>query len=190
MMSDVGASTLTVVDWIIIAILAGAVLGGIAQGFLRSVFALGGLVLGLVLAAWNYGRIAGVLHPILHSEKIADTVGFLLIALVVMLVAGLLGALLSKAIHQVGLGCLDSLAGAVFGFFQGAVLVTVCLLITMAFFPGSAWLAQARLPKYFFAACDVGANVTPDVLAKRIRGELNHLEKVSPTWMHPGKNGV
>ncbi len=189
-MADLSASTLTMVDWIIVVILVGAVLGGIAQGFLRSVFGLGGLVLGLVLGAWNYGRIGRALMPVVHSEEIADTVGFLLIALVVMLLAGLLGALLSKAIHKVGLGCLDSLAGAVFGFFQGAVLVTVCLLITMAFFPGSPLLAQARLPKYFFGACDLGANVSPDVLAKRIRAELNHLEKVSPTWMHPGKNGV
>ena len=62
----------------------------------------------------------------LHSEMIADAIGFLLIAIVVMLLAGLLGSILSKAVHKVGLGCLDSLAGAVFGFFQGALLVTVC----------------------------------------------------------------
>ena len=75
-------------------------LGGIAQGFLRSVFGLGGLVLGLVLGAWNYGRIGRALMPVVHSEEIADTVGFLLIALVVMLLAGLLGALLSKGYSQ------------------------------------------------------------------------------------------
>ena len=61
MMTDVGASTLTLVDWIIVVVLVGAVLGGIAQGFLRSVFGLGGLLLGLVLGAWNYWRVAGVL---------------------------------------------------------------------------------------------------------------------------------
>ena len=95
-------------------------MGGIAQGFLRSVFGLGGLLLGLVLGAWNYWRIAGVLIPVVHSEMIADAIGFLLIAIVVMVLAGLLGSILSKAVHKVGLGCLDSLAGAVFGFFQGA----------------------------------------------------------------------
>ena len=125
MMTDVGASTLTLVDRIIVIVLVGAVLGGIAQGFLRSVFGLGGLLLGLVLGAWNYWRVAGVLTPVLHSEMIADAIGFLLIAIVVMVLAGLLGAILSKAVHKVGLGCLDSLAGAFFGFFQGALLVTV-----------------------------------------------------------------
>ncbi len=190
MMTEVGASTLTVVDWIILVVMVGAVLGGIAQGFLRSAFALGGLLLGLVLGAWNYWRIAAVLTPVLRSEMIADAIGFLLIAIVVMVLAGLLGAILSKAVQKVGLGCLDSLAGAFFGFFQGVLLVTVCLLVTMAFFPGTQWLTQARLPRYFFSACHLGANVSPDMLAKRIRGELNHLEKESPAWMHPGKTGV
>lgn len=189
-MNDAGASTLSVVDWIIVVILAGAVLGGFAQGFLRSVFALGGLLLGLALAAWNYGRIAAVLIPLIHSEKIADAIGFLLIALVVMAVAGLLGSILSKAFHKIGLGCLDGLAGAVFGFFQGVLLVTVCILVTVAFFPDTQWLTQSRLPKYFFGACHLSTNVTPKILSQRVRNELDHLEKVSPAWMHPGKSGA
>ncbi len=190
MMETVGASSLTVADWIIIAILVGAVLGGIAQGFLRSVFGLGGLLLGLVLAAWNYGRVAAIFLPLVRSETAADVIGFLLIALVVMLAFGFVGALLSKVFRKVGLGCLDSLAGAVFGFFQGALLVTVGLLVTMAFFPNTQWLAQSRLPRYFFGACHLSTNITPKGLAEHVRGELNHLEKVSPSWMHPGKSGA
>jgi membrane protein required for colicin V production len=189
-MNELGASSLTVVDWMILVVLAGAVLGGIAQGFLRSIFGLGGLLLGLLLGAWNYWRVAGVLTPMLHSEMIADAIGFLLIAIIIMVLAGILGSILSKAVHKVGLGCLDSLAGAVFGFFQGALLVTVCLLVTMVFFPNSQWLTKSRLPRYFFGVCSVSASITPQTIAQRIRGELNHLEKVSPVWMHPGKNGV
>src|ERR1700690_4263128 len=117
---------MTNVDWIIMAILAASVLGGLVQGFLRSVFGLGGLLLGLVLAAWNYARVGAFLLPVIHNEKIANAIGFLLMALLVMVVATLVGGFLSKTIHKMGLGCLDRLAGAVFGFFEGALLVTVC----------------------------------------------------------------
>ncbi len=41
---------MTIVDWIIVAVLAGSVLAGIVQGFFRSVFSLGGVILGLMLA--------------------------------------------------------------------------------------------------------------------------------------------
>ena len=48
---DVGG--LTLVDWIIVIVLAGAVLAGLARGFFRSVFSLVGLIAGVALAAWN-----------------------------------------------------------------------------------------------------------------------------------------
>jgi membrane protein required for colicin V production len=187
-MSDSG-TMMTMVDWIIVAILAGSVLAGIAQGFLRSVFALGGLILGLVIAAWNYERISAVIFSVAHNQEISNAIAFLVIALVVMAVAALLGSLLSKALHKIGLGCLDRLAGALFGFFQGVLLVTVCILVTVAFFPDSGWLTQAKLPRYFFAACHLSTHVSPDSLAKLVRDDLHHLEQESPTWMHPEKHG-
>lgn len=183
-------SNLSTVDWIIVAVLAAAVLGGLIQGFLRSVFALGGLVLGLALAAWNYARAAALLMPIVRSEKLADAIGFLLIAVLVMVIAGLTGSILSRIVQKIGLGCLDRLAGALFGFFQGVVLVTLGILVTISFFPQAQWLIESRLPHYFFGACHLSTNVTPNSLAQRIQIELNRLEQVSPSWMHPGKNGA
>lgn len=181
---------MTMVDWVIVVILAAAVLGGITRGFLRSVFSLGGLLLGLVLAAWNYGRIARWLKPMVHEEMIANAIGFLLIAIAVMVLAGITGTILSKAMHKIGLGCLDRLAGAVFGLFQGALLVTVCILVTLAFFPKAEWLTRSRLPRHFFGACHLSTHVSPDKLAERIRQELKSLEKASPEWMHPPASGV
>jgi membrane protein required for colicin V production len=180
----------TVADWIIVAVMAGAVIGGFVQGFLRSIFSLGGLVLGLLLAAWNYGRLAALLKPLAHHEEVADAIAFLLIAILVMVAAGVVGSLLSKVVHKIGLGCLDRLAGTVFGLFQGALLVTVCILVTLAFFPKAEWLGQSRLPKYFYGACHLSAQVSPSQLADRVRLELKTLEKASPVWMHPDKSGV
>ena len=181
---------MTLVDWIIVVILAGAVLAGLAQGFLRAVFSLGGLILGLVMAAWNYQHIGVVLRHVVHNEKVANAIAFLLIALVVMAVAGMTGSLLSKALHKIGLGCLDRLAGAVFGLFQGAIIVTLCILVTVAFFPETKWLTKSRLPKYFFGACHLSTHIGPDKLAQRVRQELKTLEEASPEWMHPGKRGA
>jgi membrane protein required for colicin V production len=178
---------MTVVDWIIVALIAGSVLAGIAQGFLRSVFSLGGILLGLVVAAWNYESVAALIKTIVHNSQVANAVAFLMIALIVTAVAAVVGVFLSKALHQLGLGCLDRLAGAIFGFFQGAVLVTICILVTVAFFPETQWLTQARLPRYFFKACHLSTNVTPSTLAEHIRDDLNRLERESPAWMHPGK---
>jgi membrane protein required for colicin V production len=178
----------TWVDWAIVIFLVVSVLGGLQQGFFRSVCSLGGLVLGLVLAAWNYARVAALLRPLVHIEAVADTIGFLLIALVVMALAGILGSVLAKTLHQLGLGCLDRLAGGVFGLLQGALLVTLCILVAVAFFPTAHWLTEGKLPKQFFGACHLSTRVSPEYLAERVREGLRTLEEESPEWMHPGRD--
>jgi membrane protein required for colicin V production len=178
---------MTLVDWIIVFILVVSILVGIARGFFRSAFSLGGLLLGLALAAWNYGRLAGLFKHVVHSTEVADAIAFLVIALLVMAVAAVLGSLLAKVFQKVGLGCLDRMAGAIFGLFEGALFVTVCILVTVAFFPDTAWLTQSRLPRYFFGALHVSIQVTPSKLSDRVRQELKVLEQESPAWMHSNK---
>jgi membrane protein required for colicin V production len=176
---------MTWIDWAILIVMALSVLAGLQQGFFRSVCSLGGLLLGLVLAAWNYARVAELLKPLVRIEPVADTIGFILIALFVMGLASLIGTVLAKALHKVGLGCLDSLAGAAFGLFQGALLVTLCIMAALAFFPKAHWLAEGKLPRHFFGACHLGTNMSPAELAKRVREGLKSLEDESPPWMHP-----
>ena len=176
---------MTLVDWMIVVILAGAVIGGIARGFFRSVFSLGGLLLGLMLGAWNYWRFDSLLKPLVRSSEVAHAIAFLLIAVFVMVLAAIIGSVLAKILHKVGLGCLDRMAGAIFGLIEGAVFVTICILVTVAFFPQTAWLTEARLPRYFFGALHVSTHVTPSRLAERLKEELKALEYESPSWMHP-----
>lgn len=178
---------MTLVDWIIVVVVAAAVLGGIARGFFRSACSLAGLVLGLALASWNYWRGAAILKPLIKSVEVANAIAFLVIAFVVMAVAAIVGSLLAKMFEKVGLGCLDRLAGAVFGFIEGMVFVTLCILVTVAFFPQTQWLTEARLPRYFFGALHVSTRVTPNRLAERVRKELQALESESPEWMHEGQ---
>src|ERR1039458_9201959 len=138
------ANSLTMVDWAIVIIMVIAVLGGMSQGFFRSFCSLGGLVLGLAIAAWNYGHVAALLIPVVRIHAVADTIAFLLIALLVMALIGVIGNVLAKAFRLLGLGWLDGLAGGVFGFFQGVLMVTLGILVIVAFFPQAHWLAAGR----------------------------------------------
>ena len=179
---------MTLVDWAVLLILVCAVLSGLAQGFFRSVCGLVGLVLGLVVAAWNYARIGALLLPLVQIPAVANTISFLLIAILIMAAIGLIGNLLAKTFRLLGLGWVDGLAGAVFGLFQGVLLVVIGILVVVAFFPQARWIADARLPRMFFGACHVSANVTPAELGDRVRNGLNAWEAESPRWMHPGES--
>lgn len=175
------------VDFVILAVLIAAVFAGFAQGLLRSICSLAGLFFGIALADWNYSRVAAVFRPIVRIQAVADCIGFLVIALVVMVVANLIGGFMAKTAHGLGLGCLDKLFGAIFGFLQGALLVMVCILVTLAFFPHTRWLSEAKLPQLFFGAAHLSAHIGPSDLTNRVRDGLRVLEQESPKWMHTGK---
>lgn len=176
---------MTFVDWGIVVVLLLAIAGGFSQGFFRSVFALGGLLLGLAVAAWNYGQLAAWIMPVARLGALANAIAFVLIALLVMGISDILGRVLAKTLHYMGLGFLDRLAGAAFGFFQGVMLVTLLILVTVAFFPKAQWLEHGKLPRLFFGTCHLSTHMTPAELANRVRQELDMLEKESPGWLHP-----
>ena len=176
---------MTLVDWIVIVIMAAAVIGGLAEGFFRSACGLAGLVAGLVIAAWNYQRPAAWIIPLVRIPAVANTISFLLISLLVMALFALIGNLLARGLRLLGLGCLDRLAGGVFGFFQGALVVIIGIVVIVAFFPQVHWIADARVPRMFFGACHLSANLTPDELASRVRSGLDKWENQSPEWLHP-----
>jgi membrane protein required for colicin V production len=177
---------MTWIDWAIVIVLIGFVLAGLAQGFFRTACSLVGLLLGLSLASWHYGRIASFLMPMVRIEAVADAIGFFFIAILVLAVANLIGNVLGNALDWLGLGCLDMMGGAVLGFFQGLVFVSLCVLVGVAFFPNSPWLTESRLPRQFFGALHMSMRVTPGELADRVREGFHKMELEAPHWPHPG----
>jgi uncharacterized membrane protein required for colicin V production len=95
-----------------------------------------------------------------------------------------IGNLLARALKMIGLGWLDSIAGAVFGFFQGVVLVVVFILVIVAFFPQEQWLADSTLPRMFFGALHVSTHMTPSELSSRVHTGLRAVEEESQKLLH------
>lgn len=180
--------SLSLADWIILAVIAGTVIAGFARGFFRSVFSLGGLLIGLIVASWNYGRIAHFLDRFIHSPEVANGIGFLVIAILIMILSSILGSVLAKMFEKVGLGCLDRVAGAVFGLFEGALFVTVCIFVTVAFFPRSQWLTESSLLPYFSGPLHVSTTISPQKLTNQFRRQLQILEQKSSSWTHANKS--
>src|SRR5258708_12933488 len=75
-------------DWIIVVVLVFWVLLAVAQGFLFALLSLAGTVVGFLLAARGYGRLAPWFLPYVKTPAIADLAGFLTIFFAVVLLAG------------------------------------------------------------------------------------------------------
>lgn len=171
---------MTIFDWFIIVVIAVSMIVAASQGFLLEIISLAGLIFGLLLAFWNYRILGAPLAHVIHSEQVADAIGFLLIALGVMVIIGLLGRLISRLARTAGLGGLDSLLGAIFGIVRGCILVIIAIIAIAAFFPESTWMNGSRLAPYFLSAANHVSAGAPAELRLKIHQGVEAIEHVRP----------
>lgn len=169
----------TWLDWAIAAVLALSIALAFVHGLLVEVCSLVGLVAGVLLAGRYYLEVTPYLSSLIHSLAAAHVAAFLLIALVVMLTAGIVGRVLRWILRRVGLGWADRLAGGVFGLIKGYVLVALAVAAIVGFFPEEAWLAESQLVPYFLPGAHGSATVLPRDLSVRIQFGLHHLQDVA-----------
>jgi membrane protein required for colicin V production len=172
-------------DWFLIAILAYSTIMAFVRGLILELFSLGGLIAGILLAAWNYHHISLLLSRFITTLATAQIVAFLLIALGVMVLSTLLGKALHHTAHAIGLGFFDRLLGAVFGFFRGCLLGVAVLMAVAAFLPQSEWIANSQLSSYFLAGAHAVSFVVPHGLRQQILDGAEQLKHDAPDWIKP-----
>ncbi len=173
-------------DWLLAVLLTYSVIRAILRGFFQEAFALGGLILGFLLACWFYRGLATDLRGLINSPQIAQLAAFLLILAITMIVAGLLGKLLRHTASAVGLGFADRLLGAIFGLVRGAILGVALLLAITAFLPAAPWIENSHLAPYFLRAAHAVSFVMPSDLRLRLLDGLNRLKHTTPDWIKHG----
>ena len=174
-------------DLLIVAVLLVSAISAFVKGFLLEVFSLAGLVLGLFLAAANFAIAAAWLEQWIHQPEAAKLIAFITIALLVMVLAGLLGRLFRGLVRTVGLGIFDRLLGAAFGLVRGCIVVTLVLMGIVAFLPPQHWLVNSRLAPAFLNAVHGGSRALPFALGQQIRLGLEALKLAQPKLV---KNGI
>ncbi len=141
---------MALIDWAIVVILIISVLSAAKHGFFVEAFSLAGVVLGLMLASWNYQKLLPWISPWVHSSGVAEAIAFIVIAIAVMVIAGLAGRLIRWSVRSIGLGWADRFIGAIFGLLKGCVLVTLGIMAIAAFLPHATWLERSKIAPYFY----------------------------------------
>ncbi len=115
---------------LIIALIAFAV-HGFSKGLFSKLLSLAAIVAGIIIAAKYSKRIALFVGNILGtSEMVSGIIGLVILFAVLFFIAGLL----SKGLRKVSiLQLLDKFGGAIFGLLEGALLLSLLLLILSIF---------------------------------------------------------
>lgn len=145
-----------------------------------------GLVIGYIVAAWQYQRPAAWLMSFLKSEWLADVLGFLVIFFAVLILFGLAGRIARKLMKAAGLSGFDRFLGALLGVLKGGLLVSVVLMCMTAFTPTSQLLEKSELAPYFLVVGRAAIWVAPSALRARFYEGLDFLHR-APKEL-PGKS--
>ncbi len=148
------------VDWLIVIVLVLSVLSAAKTGLIVEVFSLAGLILGLLLASWDYQRLTPWFGSWIRSRSLVEVLSFVAIVLGVMLVAAVAGRIVRWSVKSVGLGWADRLAGAAFGLVKGCALVTIAVMVIAAFWPKATWFRQSRFAPGFLTMARQAAVVS------------------------------
>jgi membrane protein required for colicin V production len=134
-------------DFVILILLIFSVIGGIANGLIKSVFSFVGLIIGIVLAGRFYLSLADHLGFI-SNEKAAQIVAFVIIFLIVSIIAGILGWLFTKIIGATPLGIFNRLLGGLFGLIAGALTIGAILALWVHFAGHVGAISDSALARF------------------------------------------
>ncbi len=173
-------------DWLLAALLVYSTIRAAIRGLVRELFALGGLLVGFLLACWYYREVAQFVRGLVNSEPLADFCAFLLIVSLVMIAATLAGTLVRRAASAVGLTPLDRLGGAAFGALRGLVLAMALLLAVTAFLPTAPWVQGSKFSPYLLRASHAVSFVMPRQLKRQLVEGLERIKHTTPNWINYG----
>jgi membrane protein required for colicin V production len=168
---------MTLADWIICAVVLLNIVTAAMQGFFSEALTMAGLVVGYIVAAWQYRSLAEWLEKFLKNEWLAEILGFLIIFFAIVLLFGLAARLSRWVMKKSGLSGFDRFLGAILGLLKGGLMVAVILMGMTAFEPTSKLLQNSQLAPYFLVMGRAAIWVAPSELRARFYQGLDLLHQ-------------
>ena len=181
---------MTGLDWALLLLIVISTLTAASQGFIHEAFGLAGVLVGYVLAAWEYQRLVPWFARYVSSIWAADIAAFLTIFFSVLLLAGVLSRIVRWAVAGVGLRWFDRVLGGVFGLARGVAVSAVIVMAMAAFVPTSPALRDSALAPVFLVLSRTASWIAPPDLRDRFRTGIKILRTAgekAPSVLSPPK---
>jgi|SRR5579863_4677352 membrane protein required for colicin V production len=168
---------MTPADWVICAIVLLNVVAAAVQGFFSEALSIAGLVVGYIVAAWQYRKLAEWLESFLKNPWLAEILGFLIIFFAILILFAIAAKIARWVMKESGLRPFDRFLGALLGLVKGALMVAVILMGMTAFEPTSKFLANSQLAPYFLVVGHGAIWLAPPELRTRFNQGLELLHQ-------------
>lgn len=130
---------MTVIDWIIIAIIVISALISVKRGFVKEALSLVSWIAALVLARLFSGNLATLMSDLIESPNWRLALAFAILFAATLVVGAMVNHLLSEVIRMTGLTGTDRFLGVVFGVLRGLIIVVAILALMRLFALEQLW---------------------------------------------------
>jgi membrane protein required for colicin V production len=182
---------MTILDWIICAVVLASVITAAMQGFFSEALTMAGLIVGYIVAAWQYRGLAEWFERFLKNPWLAEILGFLLIFFAIVLLFGVAARIARWVMKETGLSGFDRFLGALLGLLRGGLMVAIILMGMTAFQPASQLLQNSQLAPYFLVVGRAAIWLAPTELRARFYQGLSMIhqapQKLSGVPASPSK---
>src|SRR5579862_468437 len=177
---------MTLADWIICALVLVNIIAAAMQGFFSEALSMAGLIVGYIVAAWQYRRLAEWFERFFKNEWLAEILGFLIIFFAILLLFGIAARIARWVMKESGLSGFDRFLGAILGLLKGGLMGAVILMGMTAFAPTSRLLTNSQLAPYFLVVGRAAIWFAPADLRARFDQGLELLHHAPQKLSVPG----
>lgn len=150
---------MTIVDIIILLVVALSCLFGAMSGLVRAALSLAAWVLAAVFGTLFSEDASVYLESLVANPSLRRVIAFVLIFIVTVFAGGILGNLIAKLASAAGLGGVDRGLGALFGIIRGVVMVTLVIVLMLRFDVAGELFNQSVLVPHALALADYIENL-------------------------------
>ena len=147
---------------------------GLWKGMVRQLVTLAGVIAGYIVAIKLYEPVSTLL-PNIHPGT-AKVISFLALFIACIIASWIIGWIVEKIVKISGLGLLNRIGGGLLGFLKAYLIVSVAVMILIAFLPTDNGLFKNSLTlKYILP----GANVIKNIISPNVKTKYDDkVEKV------------
>lgn len=163
-------------DFIFIVLLMTTAIVGIIKGFLRQIFSILAVVVGLILALSFYSRLSWIYLRLTSNELLANFLGFMTIFVAVVGIGWAVSYMLSK-LARGQLMVLNRTLGGLLGLLTGLLICGV-IVFTLSVFPiNKKVLKESRLSPFSMRVAKLAVSLVPRELREKFKETYQDITK-------------
>ncbi len=162
-------SALTWIDMVVIVVIVASTLLSLARGLVKEVASLAVWIIAVVGAS-RLAHFVAELLPQWLTPPIQQTVGFLVVLVIILLIGKLVTMALKELVSATGVAGFDRFLGTFFGLARGILIVVVlAVLAAMTSLPGEPAWQNAKTKSFLELGIRTATPWLPDVVEERLR---------------------